>query len=129
MLCVLFDIQAFLCPPSYHKIKMEEGKTCAKIFQPRLRQSQRRRRFIHILRGKSHNVFYPSNLIFWIEMGCTVIRGPSAPSFEIPCAPSFEVPGKKILDQNCQVLGVYRPLRPKRAIPHPITIQNMRFER
>ena len=26
------------------------------------------------------------------------------------------------------VLGVYRPLRPKSAIPHPITIQNMRFE-
>ena len=23
----------------------------------------------------------------------------------------------------------YRPLRPKSAIPHPITIQNMRFER
>ena len=27
------------------------------------------------------------------------------------------------------VWGVYRPLRPKSAIPHPITIQNMRFER
>ena len=46
-----------------------------------------------------------------------------------PCAPSFEVPGYKLWDHNCQVLGVYRPLRPKQAIPHPISIQNMRFDR
>ena len=26
------------------------------------------------------------------------------------------------------VLGIYRPLRTKSAIPHPITIQNMRLE-
>ena len=44
-------------------------------------------------------------------------------------APRVEVPGYKIKFQQFWVLGVYRPLRPKSAIPHPITIQNMRFER
>ena len=39
------------------------------------------------------------------------------------------VPGDKIKNQNFWVWGVYRPLRPKSAIPHPITIENMRFER
>ena len=37
--------------------------------------------------------------------------------------------GDKFWDQNFQVSVVFRPLRPKRAIPHPITIQNMRFRR
>ena len=27
------------------------------------------------------------------------------------------------------VWGVHRPVRPKSATPHPISIQNMRFER
>ena len=37
--------------------------------------------------------------------------------------------GDKFWDRNFQVSVVFRPLRPKRAIPHPITIQNMRFRR
>ena len=37
--------------------------------------------------------------------------------------------GDKLWDQNFQVYVVSRPLRPKRAIPHPITMQNMRFRR
>ena len=45
------------------------------------------------------------------------------------CTPQcVEVPGDKMKTQKCQVLGVYRPLRPKSVIPHPITIQNMIFE-
>ena len=40
-------------------------------------------------------------------------------------APQVEVPGDKIKTQTFWVLGVYRPFRPKSAIPHPITIQNM----
>ena len=45
-----------------------------------------------------------------------------------PVAPRVEVPGDKMKTQKCWVLAVYRPLRTKSAIPHPITIQNMRFE-
>ena len=40
--------------------------------------------------------------------------------------PRVEVPGDKI---KTRFFGVYRPRRPKSAIPHPITIHNMRFER
>jgi len=41
---------------------------------------------------------------------------------------------KGIVHKSCfyrskGVWGIYRPLRPKSAISHPITIQNMRFER
>ena len=39
-----------------------------------------------------------------------------------------EVPGDKIKNQKIWVWGVYRPLRAKSAIPHPITIQNMRSD-
>ena len=45
------------------------------------------------------NIFYCPDLIFWIVMGCGIAR-----------------------------FG-FRPLRPKQAIPHPMTIQNMRFRR
>ena len=40
-------------------------------------------------------------------------------------APRVEVPEEKMKTQKCWVLGVYRPLQPKSAIPHPITIQNL----
>ena len=46
-----------------------------------------------------------------------------------PMAPPLKTPGDKIWDQNFQVSVVFRPLWPKRAIPHPIAIQNMRFRR
>ena len=60
-----------------------------------------------------------------------------APPLETPwcCASKPQVRraskplGDKFWDQNFQVSVVFRPLRPKRAIPHPITIQNMRFRR
>ena len=39
-----------------------------------------------------------------------------------------EVPGDKIKTQKSWVWGVYRPLRAKSPIPHPITIQNMRSD-
>ena len=56
-----------------------------------------------------------------------------APWVQVPCYQGtwtrVQVPGDKMKTQKCWVLGVYRPLRPKSAIPHPITIQNMRFER
>ena len=38
------------------------------------------------------------------------------------------VPGGKIKKQKFWVWGVYRPLQTKSAIPHPITIQNMRSD-
>ena len=57
-------------------------------------------------------------------------QGPRMVAQEGPrMAAPFEVPGDKIQDQNFQVYGVYRPLGPKQALPHPITIQNMRFDR
>ena len=55
-------------------------------------------------------------------------RGPLRRESRSLVAPRVEVPGDKIKTQKCWVLAVYRPLRPKSAIPHPITIQNMRFE-
>ena len=60
---------------------------------------------------------------------CAAPRNPMAPRLETPGAPRLKTPGDKIWDQNFQVSVVFRPLRPKRAIPHPITIQNMRFRR
>ena len=44
-------------------------------------------------------------------------------------APRVEVPGDKMKTQKLWFLAVYRPLQTKSAIPHPITFQNMRFER
>ena len=38
-------------------------------------------------------------------------------------------PGDKIKTQKSWVLGIFRPLRAKSPIPHPITIQNMRSDR
>ena len=38
-------------------------------------------------------------------------------------------PGDKIKTQKSWVWGVFRPLRAKSSIPHPITIQNMRYGR
>ena len=60
---------------------------------------------------------------------CAAPRNPMAPCLETPGAPRLKTPGDKFWDQNFQVSVVFRPLRPKRAIPHPITIQNMRFRR
>ena len=60
------------------------------------------------------------------------IRGPSALPFEVLwrcCARSLvETPGDNIQDQHFHVLGVYRTLRPKRTIPHPIAILNTIFD-
>ena len=60
------------------------------------------------------------------------IQGPSALPFEVlwRCYSRSQVktPGDRIQDQDFQVSGVYRPLRTKRALPHPIAIQNMRFD-
>ena len=44
-------------------------------------------------------------------------------------APRVKIPGDKIETHIFLVWGVYRPLRPKSAIAHPITIQNIRYER
>ena len=60
---------------------------------------------------------------------CAAPRNPMAPCLETPGAPRLKTPGDKNWDQNFQVWVVFRPLRPKRAIPHPISIQNMRFRR
>ena len=60
---------------------------------------------------------------------CAAPRNPMALCLETPGAPRLKTPGDKFWDQNFQVSVVFRPLRPKRAIPHPITIQNMRFRR
>ena len=60
------------------------------------------------------------------------IQGPSALPFEVlwRCYSRSQVktPGDRIQDQDFQVSGVYRPLRTKRALAHPIAIQNMRFD-
>ena len=74
-------------------------------------------------KGIVHNFFvYRSNLIFWIVMGNGVWY-------------SWLCPDGSINGQNSTFLGFHfvpRDLdsrrRPKSAIPHPITIQNMRFE-
>ena len=60
---------------------------------------------------------------------CAAPRNPMALCLETPGAPRLKTPGDKFWDQNFQVSVVFRPLRLKRAIPHPITIQNMRFRR
>ena len=64
-----------------------------------------------------------------VEVPCAASRGPLRRESRSLVAPRVEVPGDKMKTQKCWVLGVYRPLRPKSAIPHPITTQNMRFER
>ena len=101
------------------------------------------------LKGILHqNKFYRLNLIFWIVMGCGiarfgrmglkttetwkfwsqilspgVLRRFSDLSFcAVPRGPVW-LPG------TARVSVVFRPLRPKWAIPHPITIHNMRFRR
>ena len=56
---------------------------------------------------------------------CAAPRNPMVLCLETPGAPRLKTPGDKFWDQNFQVSVVFRPLRPKRAIPHPITIQNM----
>ena len=60
---------------------------------------------------------------------CAAPRNPMVLCLETPGAPRLKTPGDKIWDQNFQVLVVFRPLRPNRAIPLPITIQNMKFRR
>ena len=55
-------------------------------------------------------------------------RGPLRRESRSHMAPWVEVPGDKIKTQKNWVWGVYRPLRPKSAIPHPITTQNMRSD-
>ena len=68
-------------------------------------------------------------MALWVEVPCAVSQGPLRRESRSHVAPRVEVPGDKIKTQKFWVWGVYRPLRPKSAIPHPITIQNMRFER
>ena len=63
-----------------------------------------------------------------VEVPCAAIRGPLRCESRSLVALRVEVPGDKIKTQKCWGLAVYRPLRTKSAIPHPITIQNMRFE-
>ena len=38
-------------------------------------------------------------------------------------------PREQTLRPKCSILGVFWPFQPKRALPHPIIIQNMRFGR
>ena len=45
----------------------------------------------------------------------------ATPPLEVPCAPPLEVPGDKFWDQIFEVKVVFRLLRPKGAITHPIT--------
>ena len=52
-----------------------------------------------------------------------------AATLEVRGAAPLEVPGGQTLRPNFQVEVAFRQLQPKRAIPHPITIQNMRFRR
>ena len=71
-------------------------------------------------------------------MGCGIadfgrrgLKTPQTQKIEFqfcPLAPQVEVQGAASRDP-WGVWGVYRPYRPKSAVPHPITIQNMRFER
>ena len=60
---------------------------------------------------------------------CTAPRRPMALPLKVGGAMPLEVSGDKLWDQTFQVWVVFRPLQPKRAIPHPITIQNMRLIR
>ena len=46
---------------------------------------------------------------------------------EVSCAGRLEVRGNKLWDQNFQFYVVFWPFWPKRALPHPITNQNMMF--
>ena len=59
--------------------------------------------------------FFQRRPVFWIVMGYGGVKLAGNKIQEIISFP--------------QVLGDYRPLQPKRALPHPITIQNMRFDR
>ena len=62
------------------------------------------------IKGIVHNFFvYRSNLIFWIVMGCDLSQG--------PCSAS---PGPLRRESRSLVINM---------LPHPITIQNMIFER
>ena len=58
---------------------------------------------------------------------CAAPRNPMVLCLETPATQRLKIPGDKFWDQNFQVSVVFRPLWPKQAIPHPITIQNMRF--
>ena len=62
---------------------------------------------------------------------CTAPRRPMALPLEVPLRrPSRSVRCPlRSQGKNFQVLVVFRPLQPKRAIPHPTTIQNMRLIR
>ena len=122
-----------------------------------IRASPKRGRYWEILRVQGNlegggEIILNTSRVF-VECGhsliinlCSAIdlsQGPMAPQVKVPCAVRrgplrresrshvvlrVEVPRDKIDTQKCSVSGVYRPLRPKSAIPHPITIQNMRFD-
>ena len=67
-------------------------------------------------------------MALWVEVPCAVSQGPLRRESRSHVAPRVEVPGDKIKTQKSWVWGVYRPLRAKSPIPHPITIQNMRSD-
>ena len=94
--------------------------------------------------------FYRPNLIFWIVMGCGIAcfgfgwdLEPTCTDLEVSCYTQQEVPSQVALRSYVRValrsqtnfetkifnFRCFWPLRPKRAVPHPIAIQNMRFGR
>ena len=56
-------------------------------------------------------------------------QGPIPGCLEVSCAGRLEVPGNKLWNQNFQFYVFFWPFQPKRPLPHPISIQNMRFGR
>ena len=70
----------------------------------------------------------PGPMLLPLETPCCCPSKPLVLCLETPGLLRLETPGDKFWDQNFQVLVIFRPLRPKRAIPHPTTIQNMRFK-
>ena len=137
---VVIIVQGVSIDPSIHPLQSKTGND--------------RRGFLK--RGFLKGI-YRLNLIFWIVMGCGIARFGRkglkttetwkfwsqilSPGVLRRC-PSrslvirWDLEGQRqminhwsLWDQNFQVSVVFRPFRPKRAIPHPITIQNMRFRR
>ena len=74
-----------------------------------------------------HGILIDNAVVPWIRGPCATVSGTTGLSFEIPCGAAIQGLWGHLPDQIFQRSGVYRPLQPKRAIPHPITIQNMSF--
>ena len=96
-------------------------------------------KFVNLKGILPQKIFYRPNLIFWIAMGCGKARfgwkGQKTPKIENFGLKVFLMcelprgPRKQTLRPKLSILGVFRLFRPKRASPHPIAIQNMRFWR